>query len=64
MLDCAVGVALHCIITTGEDSASLALLEECVPLMVEKLGKASPITSYFQHVRTEILAAIVAAGQT
>ena len=39
----------------GDDEGALALLDECVPLLIEKLGQANPIASYFQLVRDEIV---------
>ena len=34
----------------GDGEGALALLDECVPLMLDKLGQTSPIARYFQHV--------------
>ena len=39
----------------GDGEGALALLDECVPLMLDKLGQTSPIARYFQHVRDEIV---------
>ncbi len=39
----------------GDGEGALALLDECVPLMLDKLGQTSPIASYFQHVRDEVV---------
>lgn len=38
----------------GDGEGALALLDDCVPLMLDKLGHTSPIAGYFQHVRDEI----------
>ena len=40
----------------GDDAGALTLLDECVPLMVDKLGQSNPITGYFSHVRDDIAA--------
>ena len=39
----------------GDGEGALALLDECVPLMLDKLGQTSPIARYFQHVRDEMV---------
>ena len=39
----------------GDSEGALALLAECVPLLLEKLGQTSPIARYFQHVHDEIV---------